>query len=107
VNTTSTLRLVAVKGGAPTTLAEVAALVAEDVYHGIRVHVEVAPTGTRIRAYMDADELIDFTDAASPHTEGTIGVRHPSTATLDLSETELFPLPVVSDDIDINSRFES
>lgn len=100
------LRLVAMKGGVESTLAEAQASVVEDVYNGVRVHVEEVPTGTRVRAYLDGDELIDYTDTASPHTQGSIGVRHPALSTLDLAEVELFQLPAESDDIDINTRFE-
>jgi hypothetical protein len=74
----------------------------ESVFYGIRVHVEAVPTGTRIRVYLDGEERIDFTDTTAPLTRGSIGVIHLVGSTLDLSEAELFQLPLASNFIDIN-----
>lgn len=73
-----------------------------DVFYGVRVHVENVPAGTRIRVYVDNLERIDFTDTVSPFTRGTIGLIHVASATIELSEIELWQLPLDTDFIDIN-----
>jgi hypothetical protein len=73
-----------------------------DVFYGVRVHVETVPTGTRIRVYVDNLERIDHTDVTSPFVRGSIGVYHGTGATVELSEVELYQLPLASNFIDIN-----
>lgn len=74
----------------------------EDVFYGVRVHVETIPSGTRMRVYVDNLERIDHTDTSSPFVRGSIGVFHNTGATVELSEAELYQLPLASDFIDIN-----
>jgi hypothetical protein len=98
------IRLLAKKGGVETVLASAPVVLAPSVYNGLRVHVQEVPTGTQIRAYLDGDEMINFTDTSSPLTAGTIGIRHAERATVDLSEAEVFQLPLEHDIIDINEH---
>lgn len=72
------------------------------VFYGVRIHIESVPTGTRIRVYVDNLERIDHTDVTAPFTRGTVGLIHSTDATLELSEIELFQLPLASNFIDIN-----
>lgn len=79
---------------------------AESVWYGIRAHIEdVADAGTdlRMRVYWDNEEVFDHVDGAGPHIAGSIGVYHDANATVLLSETELYQLPLEGEYIDIQS----
>lgn len=72
------------------------------VFYGVRVHVEAVGAGVRIRVYVDNLERIDHTDVTAPFTRGAVGIIHSADATVELSEIELFQLPLASNFIDIN-----
>lgn len=103
---TLVLRLQKVLVGVETELARYdGAPFYDDVFYGLRVHVLDDNVGnTTIRCYWEGEEVITFVDSASPFNVGRIGVRHLDNSTLDLSEVELYQLPLDTDFIDINDH---
>lgn len=107
LTTTNRLALFRVIAGVPTTIVSVDMLAAftvelkADVYYAIRVEAIPESGQTRIRVYFDANLAIDVLDAS--HVEGSIGIGHGSSGSVDLAETELFFNPLQSDTIDINT----
>lgn len=72
-----------------------------DVFYGFRVQITPFGGANVIQVYVDADLVIDTTDA--DHSRGGIGVWRTDRATYELDEAELFRLPLETVLIDINS----
>ena len=78
------------------------------VFYGVRIHVEnvtLPSAGTRVRVYLDNDELIDhlFTEVGR-QTKGNIGFTHGIGSTVVADEVELFQLPLESDIVELNAK---
>lgn len=71
------------------------------VFYVIRVE-SVRESGTnRILVFIDGSELINTTD--NEYVEGTVGFYHTVDATIEVSEVEVFELPVDSENLEINA----
>lgn len=103
---TLVLRLEKVIGGVASELARYDAVTFyDDVFYGLRVQVYDNGAGdTLIRCYWEGEEVITYTDSTSPFNVGTIGVHHLDNSTVDLSEVEMYELPLDHDLIDINEH---
>lgn len=76
----------------------------DDEWYGLRVQICAETPGSyvnRIKVFVDAEEVIDFTD--STFSNGTFGFWHEANATIEVDEIEMFTLPLGSDYVDINS----
>lgn len=94
-----------VSGGTPVTIAQgnLSYEFYEDVWYGIRIHVEPITNGNNVKVYIDGLLEIDENDSPSSINKGAIGFFAKSGSTVKLSECELFQLPLETDLVDINS----
>jgi hypothetical protein len=79
----------------------------DDVYYGVRVVCEnlSVPTDTTISVWVDGSERINVaTSVASRQTKGKISIRHEANATIEVSEVELFQIPMDSNLIGLNGE---
>lgn len=72
-----------------------------DVWYGVRIHTNDEGSDTRIKIYVDSNEVIDVAD--STYNDGSLGVYHISGYTVTLDEVEMFQLPLDTEVVDINS----
>lgn len=104
---TNVVSLVKVVGGFPTQIAAVdyfaltGGPIAPGTLHGLRAQVLAEGATNRIKIYVDANEVINVTDAA--HSKGSAGFFHSVGNTgVELDELELFQVPLDTTLIDIN-----
>jgi hypothetical protein len=94
-----------VSSGTPVTITQgnLAYEFYEDIWYGLRIHVEPITSGNNIKVYIDGSLEINEDDTPSSISKGTIGFFAKNGSTVKLSECELFQLPLETSLIDINS----
>lgn len=71
-----------------------------DVYYAVRVEAIPEAGQVRIRVYWESAQAFSILDFS--HAQGSIGVGHAASGTVELNETELFFNPLETDMVDIN-----
>ncbi len=74
----------------------------DDIWYGIRIHIDEESGSNRIKLYIDGSEIFNVLDSSTLE-EGTIGFFNSASATTKLDECELFQLPLETELVDINS----
>lgn len=72
----------------------------EDQWYLLRVQFLDVGATNQIKVYMDGEQYIDTTDAE--HDQGTVGIIHDSSLTMECDEIEVLGLPVDSETVEIN-----
>jgi len=71
-----------------------------DQWYLLRIQFLDVGATNQIKVYMDGEEYIDTTDAT--HDEGSVGIIHDSSLTMECDEIEVLGLPVDSETVEIN-----
>jgi hypothetical protein len=72
-----------------------------NVYYGIRIQATDEGANTRIKVYIDSEEVISVTNAN--YSEGSLVIWHDQNATLEVDEIEMTKLPASTYLVDINT----
>ena len=93
-----------VVGGSSTlvTSGTISQKILDDVWYGVRIHIDVESGSNRIKLYIDGSEIFNILDSSTLDS-GTIGFFSSASTTSELDECELFQLPLVTELVDINS----
>jgi len=91
-------------GGSSTlvTSGTISQKILDDVWYGVRIHIDVENGSNRIKLYIDGSEIFNILDSSTLDS-GTIGFFSSASTTSELDECELFQLPLVTELVDINS----
>jgi hypothetical protein len=91
-------------GGSSTlvTSGTISQKILDDVWYGVRIHIDVESGSNRIKLYIDGSEIFNILDSSTLDS-GTIGFFSSASTTSELDECELFQLPLVTELVDINS----
>jgi hypothetical protein len=91
-------------GGSSTlvTSGAISQKILDDVWYGVRIHIDVESGSNRIKLYIDGSEIFNILDSSTLDS-GTIGFFSSTSTTSELDECELFQLPLVTELVDINS----